>query len=131
MLCTDNDSSNWGAPRIKSLRMWPDKDTRAPDMGAHSRVPTPAEMADRFADADADGSGTIDMDELQTILPVEYSRAQLETTFRKYDADGSGALGLDEFKMLVIDLERELISRELMDRGAKVFIYFQFFHWIV
>ena len=68
--------------------MWPDKDTRAPDMGAHSRVPTPAEMADRFADADADGSGTIDMDELQTILPVEYSRAQLETTFRKYDADG-------------------------------------------
>ena len=88
-------------------------------MGAHSRVPTPAEMADRFADADADGSGTIDMDELQTILPVEYSRAQLETTFRKYDADGSGALGLDEFKMLVIDLERELISRELMDRGAK------------
>lgn len=66
------------------------------------------------------------MDELQTILPVEYSRAQLETTFRKYDADGSGALGLDEFKMLVIDLERELISRELMDRGAKVFIYFNF-----
>ncbi|CAG5078261.1 Oidioi.mRNA.OKI2018_I69.PAR.g8944.t1.cds [Oikopleura dioica] len=64
----------------------------------------PNKFETAFAQADKDGSGTIDLAEAQQIvkaLGFDYTEAQVETFFKKYDADNSGTLNKSEAEALV------------------------------
>lgn len=59
-----------------------------------------------FNEIDADGSGTLDLEELCLVLGelgLEDNKKATERTMGMYDLDGSGALDISEFLMLVRD----------------------------
>ena len=60
-----------------------------------------------FADADRDGSGTIDTTELRTTLQqcgITLNEEQLKTVLVRYDADNSGMIDESEWLVLISDL---------------------------
>jgi NAD(P)-dependent dehydrogenase (short-subunit alcohol dehydrogenase family)/Ca2+-binding EF-hand superfamily protein len=74
--------------------------------------PEPEPVLDRtervFAEYDADGSGSIEGDELQAALAAMGTEVDVAVTARllqQYDPDGSGTLDIDEFRAMLAQLE--------------------------
>jgi Ca2+-binding EF-hand superfamily protein len=51
-----------------------------------------------FKSMDADGSGTLDHEEMWALLGGSCSKAQMESVIRELDADGTGLIDVNEFK---------------------------------
>ena len=64
-----------------------------------------------FEAMDADGSSTIDRQELQValtaVLGKTCSEKEIDTIMKKYDEDGDGALDLMEFNNFVKTMEKK------------------------
>ena len=69
-----------------------------------------AKMKKAFEDADADGSGTIELEELITLcenLKLKKTPAEVEEMFRVADTDGSGSIDWEEFPPALLALAEE------------------------
>ena len=65
------------------------------------------EVEAQFAAADADQSGSIELDELMPALArleMPTDRTQCQQIFNRYDKDGSGSIDLGEFRQLVAEI---------------------------
>eukprot|EP01029_Cantina_marsupialis_P001211 TRINITY_DN109910_c0_g1_i1.p1 TRINITY_DN109910_c0_g1~~TRINITY_DN109910_c0_g1_i1.p1 ORF type:complete len:1320 (+),score=436.55 TRINITY_DN109910_c0_g1_i1:137-4096(+) len=72
---------------------------KAGGIAEYLKKKTPDEVFDEF---DADGSGTIDMDEFRTMLKalnIKMTEAKARKYFRLCDGDGSGEIDREEFKV--------------------------------
>ena len=68
-----------------------------------------------FDEADADGSGEIDLDEFTKLvwkLQGSINRAEIEDMFQAVDADGSGEIDYDEFKLWWTSAPMEKLREE-------------------
>ena len=74
------------------------------------------ELSNIFTEADVDGSGSLDVNELRTCLNsanLGFSEEEIEHLAREADADGSDGISFREFAPLCYDMVVELIAVQL------------------
>ncbi|XP_059176358.1 calmodulin-beta-like [Physella acuta] len=77
--------------------------------------PTEAELQDMINEVDADGNGTIDFPEFQTMIAwkIKDFEEELRVAFRLFDKDGNGFISAAELRHVMTNLGEKLTDDEV------------------